>query len=279
MGGLWRWLISVLWGAGPVVWVQDVFGSGWRWFFEAVSFLGSLEAVMVIFSITLWLSGRRPAYRLLCAVLLVTVTNSLLWTLIEVHRPDEQQIISRAHLGGLSSFPSGHTMMATALWGTLAALGQVPKLVPVLIIPAVMLSRLYLGAHYLGDVLGGVVIGALLVAVFFVLWPRLVRRLSRLPFWVFVVLGLCAPFGVLLFLGFTSRGLELFGAAVAAGIGLPLSHRYVRLNFAKGSPVQKMLRVVIGAGGMGALLFASGLTGDRPLLQAAFMAVAVLWGY
>lgn len=107
----------MLWGVDPVVWVQNVFGPSWSWFFEAVSFLGSLGAVMVAFSVVFWLSGRWPAYCLLGAVLLVTTTNTLLWTLIEVARPDEPQIISRAHLEGLSSFPSGHTMTATALWG------------------------------------------------------------------------------------------------------------------------------------------------------------------
>jgi undecaprenyl-diphosphatase len=68
-----------------------------------------------------------------------------------------------------SSFPSGHTAAAIALYGALAVLASerarsallkglvvaVAFLVPLL----VALSRLYRGMHFLSDVLGGVVLG------------------------------------------------------------------------------------------------------------------------
>lgn len=67
------------------------------------------------------------------------------------------------------SFPSGHTMMATTLYGILGlyALSKtgsnrgriVVMLVPSAMIALVGFSRIYLGAHYLSDVLGAMAEG------------------------------------------------------------------------------------------------------------------------
>jgi undecaprenyl-diphosphatase len=67
------------------------------------------------------------------------------------------------------SFPSGHTMMATVLYGVIAAYlltnarGWQQKVATLLLASLVILlvgfSRIYLGAHYLSDVLGALAEG------------------------------------------------------------------------------------------------------------------------
>jgi len=67
------------------------------------------------------------------------------------------------------SFPSGHTMAATLLYGTLAmfALSRIRAwhwrasavMVAMFLIMLVGFSRIYLGAHYLSDVLGAIAAG------------------------------------------------------------------------------------------------------------------------
>ncbi|MCU1268481.1 MAG: hypothetical protein JWM21_4799 [Acidobacteria bacterium] len=73
------------------------------------------------------------------------------------------------------SFPSGHTMMATVLYGALSAVivSQVRDwrwrvltiVVAILLIALVGFSRIYLGAHYLSDVLGAIAEGAAWLAL------------------------------------------------------------------------------------------------------------------
>lgn len=282
MREIWQGIVAAvewLWSPGPVDAVQEFFGPGWVWLFDALALLGTVYAVAVVASLALWFGGRRLTYGLLGAVVLATAVDALLWTLFSVSRPDAPDIVVRTHLS-VPSFPSGHTVTATVLWISLAALSRVPWAVPLLVVPAVMLSRLYLGAHYLGDVLVSVLIGLFLVAIYLRLRPAVMRWLGRLPFWLLLGLGLCAPFGVLLFMGTTSRGFELFGVALAVGIGLPLEYRYVRFKPAGASLRGQAFKGTIGFGGMILLLLAHGLLpgADHPIPSAALLTLAVLWG-
>ena len=280
---LWQLIVSaasLLWDPAPVVAVQSFFGPAWDWFFGTLTLLGTVYAVAVVISASLWLGGRRLAYSLLAAILFATATNALLWTLVGVPRPDAPSITVREHVD-VSSFPSGHTVISTVLWGSLAAFSRIPKIVPVLIVPAVMLSRLYLGAHYLGDVLGGALIGLLLVLVHLQLWTPVRSWLSRRPLWFFLGLGLCAPFAILLFIGPSPRGWELFAVTAAMGIGLPLEHRYVRYEPAKNASFhQQALKAIIGLGVMVLILLGPLLLtgGDWLVLDVSLLALAVLWG-
>lgn len=84
------------------------------------------------------------------------------------------------------SFPSGHTMMATVLYGVLAAyfftkttdtrLRILILLAAGLLIVVVGFSRMYLGAHYLSDVMGAMAEGlawsSLCFTVVYSVWER-----------------------------------------------------------------------------------------------------------
>jgi membrane-associated phospholipid phosphatase len=158
-------IFKVLWGTEPISAVQEFFGTGWTWFFQLVTLFGAHEVVAVVITLALWLSGRRLAYALLGIVFFAMATDMLLWQVIGVPRPSGPGIIVYTQ-APVSSFPSGHVVVATTVWGLLAMYGRIPKLAVALIVLVVMISRLYLGLHYLGDVLGGVLIGLFLLGVY-----------------------------------------------------------------------------------------------------------------
>jgi membrane-associated phospholipid phosphatase len=75
------------------------------------------------------------------------------------------------------SFPSGHVIAATALYGFLALLlwhnrQRLYALLVALPIPLVALSRVYLGVHYPSDVLGAFAVGILWLALVWVIYLR-----------------------------------------------------------------------------------------------------------
>jgi undecaprenyl-diphosphatase len=87
------------------------------------------------------------------------------------------------------SFPSGHTMIATLLYGFLAvflfqaaqrwrwrALGAIGA---ALLIPLVAVSRMYLGAHYLSDTLAAIAAGVIWLVLCLTAVAMLRRRARR----------------------------------------------------------------------------------------------------
>lgn len=114
------------------------------------------------------------------------------------------------------SFPSGHTMAATILWGGLALFLSTGKswqrdLTAGTLIAVVALSRIGLGVHYLADVIAAILIGALyLGAARTILWDHPERSFA-----VALVLALAA----VIFTTASSRSLIAFAGTVAATVG------------------------------------------------------------
>jgi len=128
----------------------------------------------------LWIAGitsivvlililRKRWYGLLAIVLTVPggmLFHHLIQIIVHRHRPFRHSEF--LDLGGYS-FPSGHTMAATLLYGLLAVFAillwkglywrMLAILGALLAISLVGFSRIGLGAHYLTDVLGAIVVG------------------------------------------------------------------------------------------------------------------------
>ena len=137
----------------------------------ALSDVGSPFWIAGITSIVvLILILRKRWYGLLAIVLTVPggmLVHHLIQIIVHRHRPFRHS--EYLDLGGYS-FPSGHTMAATLLYGLLAVFAillwkgwhwrMLAILGAVSAIGLVGFSRIALGAHYLTDVLGAIVLGA-----------------------------------------------------------------------------------------------------------------------
>lgn len=135
-----------------------------------VTALGTGVVVMMVVAIAalfLWLTRHKHSATLLLVTTVVGILiNSMLKDVFHRTRPS---IFSSGVEVFSSSFPSGHSMSAAIVYGTVAYLAGrlqrrrwsrvVTAIVALLLILLIAASRIYLGVHYPSDTLAGMVIG------------------------------------------------------------------------------------------------------------------------
>jgi undecaprenyl-diphosphatase len=135
-----------------------------------ITSLGSPTVIILIsvaaFSL-LWIAqNRRGAARVVTAVAGAEIWLEIIKRVFE--RPRPTLVPYMVEFTGFS-FPSGHALVATAVYGTLAAVACsylqqrrariAIRLICWTIVAIVSVSRIYLGIHYPTDVTGGVLLG------------------------------------------------------------------------------------------------------------------------
>jgi len=151
--------------------------------------LGASSVVLTICAMTGVLLWRRHLYHWLTALILSVPGGMLFNLFLKILFRRARPLVDHPVVATLGySFPSGHTMAVTVLYGFLVILAfstirerALPlALLGLLLITAVAFSRVYLGAHYLSDVLGAFTAGlAWLTLSFKVAFS--VRRRDRDP--------------------------------------------------------------------------------------------------
>ncbi|GJD18167.1 Membrane-associated phospholipid phosphatase, putative [Rivularia sp. IAM M-261] len=270
-------ILNVFWGVEPIIFIQRFFGESWNWFFQTITQLGSVEGIALVFAMTFWIFGRRLAWCLVGSVVFVTAVNLIIWSIIDVPRPNHPEIKVYKELN-ISSFPSGHTGTATIFWGTLTALTNVPLVITVLVVLLVMLSRLYLGVHYFGDVIGGLIIGLILLKIYPRLWDIVWRWFNGRTFKLFLVLSLSVPIAVFPFADSFPEGWEVFGASVGAAIGIPLELCYVHYSPANISKQKQAFKLIIGLSVLIMIIFSSRfISNDESVRDAISFGLGAFW--
>jgi undecaprenyl-diphosphatase len=139
-------------------------------FMNEVTPLGTGAVVLMIVGVTaafLWHTEHKHSARLLLASTAGSILlNNALKLFFNRERPDVFEWQTHA---ASSSFPSGHAMSATVVYGTVAYLlarlqkhtwsRAITLTAAVLMIGLICLTRLYLGVHYPSDVLAGIIVG------------------------------------------------------------------------------------------------------------------------
>ena len=135
-----------------------------------MTYLGTGTVVITVVGVTalfLWHTEHKHSARLLLAA---TVGNILLnGALKYVYHRARPTVFEWQTTAVSSSFPSGHAMSATVVYGTVAyLLMRLQKhhwarvltfMSAVFLILLICLTRLYLGVHYPSDVMGGMIVG------------------------------------------------------------------------------------------------------------------------
>ncbi|MDZ4805981.1 MAG: phosphatase PAP2 family protein [Candidatus Eisenbacteria bacterium] len=130
-----------------------------------------------------WAVNQREAGILTALSLLGLPLNYAIKELIRRPRPDQTLVRVLLPVTG-RSFPSGHAMTATMLYGFMAFViwvhagrgmpGTIATLALVLTILGVGLSRIYLGVHWFSDVMGGWTAGIFFLLIMASLYGALV---------------------------------------------------------------------------------------------------------
>lgn len=239
--------MSDLFRPEPIAWVQRFFGAGHPEWFWVISELGTPWGVVFVVALALLLWGRADAYAVAGIVVVNALASLAMNQLFDVPRPSHPSIIRYEYIE-IGSFPSGHVLLATLLWGVLYVRRRVPIWVPALVFVLVSVSRMYLGVHYLTDVLGSAVIGAMLLAAYGPAWRRLEGWLAKRPFRAFAAVGMLAVAAILVGL---AAGLEAgeyereaLGVVLGGVPALLLEYRFVRYTPAR--PVVAVGAVLAG---------------------------------
>lgn len=138
-------------------------------FFGSAAVLAPLSLVAIVgFAIS---KRRRDAVHFAIVMIgAVVIENAMK---LSIHRARPAEVFANT-LPPSSSFPSGHTLFATAFYASFALIvfrttthsrRIAAALVAAVIIIAIGLSRIFLGVHYPSDVLGGYLSAGLWIAV------------------------------------------------------------------------------------------------------------------
>jgi membrane-associated phospholipid phosphatase len=143
---------------------------------QYVSALASMSAVGILFALMAAISVWKKLWYQL-AGLVAAITGGMLLNLALKHLFDRARPGWADPLLALTDpgFPSGHTMMATIIYG-FAAVFLIPRIsswpwrfaittTAILLVLLIALSRMYLGAHYLSDVLAAMAAGTAWLAL------------------------------------------------------------------------------------------------------------------
>jgi undecaprenyl-diphosphatase len=123
--------------------------------------------MITVVTLFLWHTEHRVSARLL---LVATFGNIILNNALKLVYHRERPSLFEWQTNAMSSsFPSGHAMSATVVYGTIAYLllrlqkhhwsRMLTLAGAIILIFCICFSRVYLGVHYPSDVLGGVIVG------------------------------------------------------------------------------------------------------------------------
>jgi membrane-associated phospholipid phosphatase len=217
-------------------------------FFITVTELGSELFYMIFLPPIFWCLNKKFGFRLFFITLLAGYFTALVKNITSSPRPPEKHWMVEPES---SSFPSGHAMGPTSMWGYIIVKlkHQIILIIGISIIILVSISRLYLGVHYPIDILGGLVFGIGLVIGFIYFEPALSEQINNLNFSQKIILSLIIPL-ILAGLAYLTlpgdiRAISGSGALLGICLGYVVESR-INNFVVKGNLFQKIYRVIIG---------------------------------
>ena len=209
------------------------------------------ESLFILIALAFfWCIDKKRGYFLLFTGFTGIAINQILKMIFRIPRPwvldADFQIVSTAQEQATGySFPSGHTQVASTLYGGIARSANETweRIAGILLVILVGFSRMYLGVHTPKDVLVSLTIGAVLVLVFYPIVDRFLDRPLVMLSILVIMVGVCI--GNLIFLHVYSfptdvdaenyrdaleTGWKLLGMVCGMCIVYPLDHYKIKFK-------------------------------------------------
>lgn len=212
--------------------------------FQYITMMGEQYFYIVTVAVILWCVNKRLGYKLGFAILTSFITNGVIKNIFNSPRPIGTSGIRslRVSTATGSSFPSGHTQVATAFWSsTIIALKKTwISVIGSIIILLVAISRLYLGVHWPKDVVFGIIFGLLSVLLSNFVFDYIEKSKNKSLFLIIFVPALLG-----LFIFKSSDYAKSVGIAFGFYLGYLVESHYIDFNI-KASFIKQIFKVILG---------------------------------
>jgi hypothetical protein len=266
----------------PVAWIQQTLGPGWESTFGVISLLGGAWGAILAAGLALWLWGRRGLYVFLAVLVAEAVAKKALAALFSVPRPEGGMIVKYEEIESVSSFPSGHTSSAAALFAALGGGRKRFLWLGLLVGGAVGLARLYLGVHWVADVVAGVALGLGLAWLVGMGAGSVHRTLggvsSRVEWGVGLAVTALSVAAALWLVSDNAFAWRSVGFTAALGLAVPAERSWVGWDPDQRTPARRRLAAWVGGAGVAVGMLSSWLLDPEALrLQGALAFLGTLW--
>ena len=251
--------------------LRELTGGIFNSFFLFCSIFGEDMPAIILISIVYWCLDKKLGEYLLVSLAGAALVNGLAKIAACIYRPwilDSRVKPVQAAIAGATgySFPSGHTTMATTLFGGPALRGKISKGLKIVLILCLVLvgfSRNYLGVHSVPDV----IIAIIFTFIVLIITSKLFDKLEENPKLDIVIscVGIIISILILIFtltksypMDYDSLGrlivdpaimaidtMEYVGLAVGVFLSWPIERRFVKFS-TDGSLEEKVLRCICG---------------------------------
>ena len=153
---------------------------------KCITFCGGAVCLMsIVILLLIFLKNKKDAFFSVINIVMIFLINSLIKFIVQRPRPSGYNLITESNY----SFPSGHSMVSTAVYGFLIYLIYkyvknnklkyfLISLIFILII-LICISRIYLGVHYLSDTLAGFFFSIFYLMIIITLYYKIIKRGSK----------------------------------------------------------------------------------------------------
>jgi membrane-associated phospholipid phosphatase len=240
------------WGNNIIVAIQAVHNPALDSLFNAITFLGEAEFLLLIFPLVVWSVNKSVGYRLAYLVLVSITLNTWAKLIINHPRPFEWPSVTTSPVlklnlkAGGPGIPSGHTQTSLTLWFYLAykfrriwLWGAAAGLFAL-----VSFSRIYLGVHFPTDILGGAGLGLIILLLFIKLESQLIPVLLAPTARLQIGLAVVIPLLIILIHPHPDT---IATVGTLSGFSLGIIFEREKVDFqATGSITQRLTRYLVG---------------------------------